>query len=442
MTLNSQEMQELIRDFRIDIQQSASIMHAPLASDYIQHLGTKLSSYAQDTSVHYAFFINNTHEINAFAGPGGTIVINSALILATHKEDELAAVLAHEIAHSEQKHWLTDINRQEKLRVPFIASTLASLALGVVNPALGSGALMGSLSGYAQNEINHIRSHEEEADRIGIQLLYAAGYNPQGMVDFLKVLETLDQYHDLGNVPAILLTHPMDEVRVADAQNRVEQLPKKRYAPHPDYFLFKEIIRVLTSSEPTSLIPYYQKMLLKNPHNAALHYGYALTLMKALKWDKAETELKPLIQQSPNSYYYLLAFSGCELGLKRTQHGLALLASLYNDYSDNLAIILDYSTALIQFNDYKKAETVLHDGLREYPQSLVLMGNLAQAQARSHQTARAYLTRATMFMQLGQAREAGIALQNAKKSVHHDPLLLAQINAQITELKKWQRQQQ
>lgn len=442
MTLNNQEMQELIRDFRLNIQQSPTIMHAPLANDYIQHLGMKLARHTQDINIHYAFFINDSDEINAFAGPGGTIVIHSALILATTKEDELAAVLAHEIAHSEQKHWLKDLNRREKMQTSVIASSLAAIALGLINPALSSGALLGSLSGYAQNEINHTRSHEREADRIGIQLLYAADYNPEGMVDFMKKLQKYDQYHDMNNIPAILLTHPLDEERIADAQNRVEQLPKKHYIVDPDYFIFKEIIRVMTAKKPSSLIPYYQEKRQKDPNNLALRYGYALVLMKTLKFSSAELELQPLIKQSPHNYYYLLALSGCELGLKHTQKALSMLAALYNSYPDNLAIILDYSTALIHFNQYQKAETILHDGLEDYPNNVLLLKNLAEAQSRSHQTARAYLTRAKLFLQSGQLREAGIALQNAKQSANHDPLLMIQINAQIKALKMLQKQQQ
>jgi predicted Zn-dependent protease len=435
MTINDQEMQDLARDFRLEIAQSPSILHAPLANDYIQHLGKTLARHTEDRNIHYAFFINNSNEINAFAGPGGTIVINSGLILATNKEDELAAVLAHEIAHSEQKHWLKDLNRQKNMRIPMIASSLAAIALGLINPALGGSALAGSMSGYAQKQINVTRSHEEEADRIGIKLLYAADFNPQGMVDFLKELQKADQYHDLASIPPILLDHPLDEVRISDAQNRVEQLPKKYYIVNKDFFIVKEIIRVLTASNPGSLIHYYQQQLIKSPHNNALQYGYALTLMKTLKFSLAKPKLESLLRQSPRNYYYLLALSGCELGLKNSSKGLTLLQKLYDEYPDNLAIISDYSTALIQFNQYKKAENIIEDGLEEYPNNPILFKNLAQAQARNGETARAYLTRAKILIQLGQTREAAIALHSALKSVHNDPLLAAQIKAELKVLK-------
>lgn len=431
MTLNSIEMQELIKEFRQEIQRYPTIMRAPLVNDYIQHVGTKLSRHAADRAIHYTFYVNQAVDINAFAGPGGIIVINSGLILTTNKEDELAGVLAHEIAHAEQKHWLSDINRQNNMRVPMIASMLAAIALGVISPALGSGAMMGGMSGFAQNEINYTRSHEKEADRIGIQLLYTAGYNPQGMVDFLRKMQKQNQYHDMAAIPAILLTHPLDDVRIADAENRVLHLPKKHYVVSPDYAIVKEIVRVLTTKKTSTLLPFYRENLQKKPNNAALQYGEALVLMKMLKFSAAKAKLQVLVKQSPHNYYYVLALSGCEIGLKNFTQAEKLLQALYERYPDNLAIIIDYASGLIHLNKLQKAEQIINNGLDDYANNTLLLEKLAIVQAKNHQTAQAYLTRAIMFLQEGQTQQAGIALQSAKKTAGNDPRLRAQINAQM-----------
>jgi predicted Zn-dependent protease len=130
-----------------------------------------------------------------------------------------------------------------------------------------------------------------------------------------------------------------------------------------------------------------------------------------------------------------LALSGCELGLKQFGEALKLLKKLYDEYPDNLAIIGDYATALIQFGQNKKAQSILQEALEDYPNNTSLLKSLAEAQARDHQVARAYLTRAKIFLVQGQAREAGIALHAAQKSVHNDPLLAAQIKAKLKQLK-------
>src|SRR5689334_2440007 len=91
------ELEELEKEFIQLINQSDSIVRDPLASQYINNLGKKLANLAQIASPY--FFIVKSNEMNAFAGPGGYIGINTQLILATANESELAAVMAHEIAH-------------------------------------------------------------------------------------------------------------------------------------------------------------------------------------------------------------------------------------------------------------------------------------------------------------------------------------------------------
>src|SRR3990167_350721 len=99
------------------------------------------------------FFLVKSNEINAFAGPGGHIGINTALILATENESELAAVMAHELAHVRLHHLYRLIQHEKQMRVPLLASLLAAAALSMINPTLGSGAMMASLTGFAQNNI-------------------------------------------------------------------------------------------------------------------------------------------------------------------------------------------------------------------------------------------------------------------------------------------------
>src|SRR3990167_3802865 len=141
------------------------------------------------------FFLVKSNEINAFAGPGGYIGINSALILASENESEMAAVMAHEMAHVRQHHLYRMLEHQKQMRVPMLASLLASMALGVVNPTLATGALMGSMTGFAQDNINFVRSNEKEADSIGIDMLIKSGLDPRGMAGFFKKMQENMRYY-------------------------------------------------------------------------------------------------------------------------------------------------------------------------------------------------------------------------------------------------------
>lgn len=227
-----------------------------MASQYINSIGKKLAHYGRIKTPY--FFIVKSKEINAFAGPGGYIGINTQLILTSSNESELAAVMAHEIAHVRLHHLYSIIEHQKQMRVPLLASILASAALGVLNPTVGMGAMMASVSGFSQDNINFTRSKEKEADRIGIDMLIKAGFNPQGMAAFFNKMQENSRYYYTANIPAILRTHPLDADRIAEAENRTSRLPKKHYTDSLDYALFKELIRVSVGSNNKQILDYYE----------------------------------------------------------------------------------------------------------------------------------------------------------------------------------------
>ena len=170
---SNRELDQLEREFIDQINQSPLVIHTPLAEQYINHLGMRLAQHGEIKPP--VFFIVNSNEINAFAGPGGYIGVNSQLILATENESELAAVMAHEMSHVRLHHLYRMLEHEKQMKIPMLASMLASIALGVINPMLGSGAIMATLGGFAQTDINFIRSNEKEADRIGIDILTKTG---------------------------------------------------------------------------------------------------------------------------------------------------------------------------------------------------------------------------------------------------------------------------
>ena len=253
---STRELEELEKEFIQIINQSDSIERDALANQYINHLGKKLARLAHMPTPY--FFIVKSNEINAFAGPGGYIGINTQLILATDNESELAAVMAHEIAHVRLHHLYQRIEHEKQMRIPLLASLLASAALGVVNPTLGSGALMASMTGFAQDNINFTRANEKEADRIGIGMLIKSGLDPRGMAGFFKKMQQNSRYYYTANIPAILRTHPLDEERIAEAENRSQNLGEKQYTDSLNYRLFKELIRVSVTNNNKQLLDYYQ----------------------------------------------------------------------------------------------------------------------------------------------------------------------------------------
>ncbi|MCE3044966.1 M48 family metalloprotease [Legionella sp. 16cNR16C] len=430
---STQELEELEKEFVQQINQSESIERNPLASQYINHIGKRLAKFAKIPTPY--FFIVKSNEINAFAGPGGYIGVNTQLILSTRSESELAAVMAHEIAHVRLHHLYRLIEHEKQMRIPMLASLLAAAALGVVNPTLGSGAMMASLTGFAQDNINFTRANEKEADRIGIDMLIRAGFNPQSMADFFKKMQESSRYYYTANVPAILRTHPLDEDRIAEAENRIPQSAKKQYPDNLDYRLFKELIRTSVAKDNRQLMDYYQKEC--NRHNSvtACQYGYVLALLNLNQYQQAESRLQSLLANDKDNLFYQIAMARAETGNKQYAAALKRLEELQGNYPDNYAALMAHAQGLIAAGDANRATGILLKGSRVFKRDLPLCEELAQAQSASGKKAYAYFTESQCQLLQGRQRDALRKLQLVKTMAAKDKYLLARTNAMIDEIK-------
>ncbi len=427
------ELDQLEREFIQEINHSDSVLRDPLAHSYINHLGKQLAESSQLDQPD--LFLVKSNEINAFAGPGGHIGINTQLILETATESELAGVMAHEMAHVRQHHLYRMIEHQKEMRIPMLATLLASIALGVINPALSTGALYGALSGFAQDNINFVRSGEREADRIGISMLSKAGFDPHGMPDFFKKMQQASRYHYTDNIPAILRTHPLDEERIAEAENRCPPATKKITVDPTNYRLFKELIRTAVNGDAKRLLEYYQHQCLQNTTATACRYGYALQLMHMNQYTQAMAQLKPLWMQAPNNFYYAIAMAKNYEGLSQPAEAVQVLSELYANFPDNYAITLEYGNALLAANQAPKAAAIFLTASRVYKHDLPICYQLAQAQAANHRLGYAYFTLAECHLLQGELHDALRKLILAKTYAKHDRILQARIAAKIEEVK-------
>lgn len=431
---SNNELDELQKEFIQQINQSNSVIRVPLANQYINHLATSLARHGQLETPY--FFIVKSNEINAFAGPGGYIGVNTQLILASDNESELAAVMAHEMSHVRQHHLYRMIEHEKQMQVPMLASMLASIALGVINPALGSGALMGSLTGFAQDNINFVRSNEKEADRIGIDMLIKSGLDPRGMAGFFKKMQQSTRYYYTDNVPAILRTHPMDDDRIAEAENRSLHLIKSSYPDNLDYHLFKELIRTLTVSDPRSLMGFYQQECTKHNSPIACQYGYVLTLLNSNQFQEAQSKLTPLLNRDHDNLFFEIAMAQAESGNKNYAAAIKRLQELQQNYPDNYATVVEYAQVLMDANKPEQASSVLLKGSRQFKADLAICQQLARAQADSHHKDYAYFTLAQCHLLQGEHHDALRKLKIAQKLAKNDRLLQARIRAKMDDIKE------
>lgn len=425
-------LDELEKEFVHEINQSGQVLRDPLLNQYINQIGSRLSRVANMPEPH--FFIVNSPEINAFAGPGGHIGVNTGLILTSSSESELAAVMAHELAHVRLHHLYRMMQHQSQMRIPMLASMLASIALGLINPTLGSGAMMASVGGLAQDSINFTRAKEKEADRIGIDMLIRAGFDPRAMAGFFKKMQQTTRLYYSANVPAILRTHPLDDERIAEAENRSLHLLNKSVVSPLEYHLFKEAVRVSISTGSTeqSLLYYYQHGCTQG---IACQYGDALRHLNLNHFSQAETALKNLEQTDKTNLFFQIALAEAEAESKQVDKALNRLKELQNNFPENYAILRAYAHILMTTGQPEKASMVLLKGQRRYKKDLAICEELAKAYSAAHRKSYAYFTQSQCQLLQGRPREAMRELKLVTKLAEKDPYLLARANAMIDEIK-------
>ena len=209
--------------FYRNLRSEGKVVDDPELQAYIQSIGEKLASHAEAQPSPFTYFLVDDSEINAFAVPGGFVGVNTGLVLLTESESELASVLAHETSHVTQHHMARMFEAASRMSIPSAIAMLGAIALGVMSPQAGQAAIAAVAAGQQQYALNFTRANEEEADRIGMDLLERSGFNPEAMPSFFERLQTANRYNDPANVPEFLRDHPVTTNRIADARARADQ---------------------------------------------------------------------------------------------------------------------------------------------------------------------------------------------------------------------------
>lgn len=208
------------------------LLDDPLVDDWLQAMGTRLGSNSAQPQQKFTFFMLKDRQINAFATLGGYIGMNAGLVLTAEREDEVAAVLSHEISHVTQQHVLRSVEKAQRDQIPILLGMLAAVVAAQQAGGNSSGdatmaAITSGMGLMQQLQINFTRSNESEADRLGIRTLARSGYDVDAMAGFFERMSAAMRGNEGGySTPDFLRTHPVTVTRISEAKSRAEQMKK------------------------------------------------------------------------------------------------------------------------------------------------------------------------------------------------------------------------
>ncbi|MGY0504601.1 M48 family metalloprotease [Luteimonas sp. e5] len=318
----------------------------PLLNQWLAGMGQRLGAASDRPGESFTFFMLRDRQINAFATLGGYIGMNAGLVLAAEREDEVAGVLAHEIAHVTQTHVLRAVERSQRDSVPILLGMLGAILVaqragGNSGSNAAMAAVMGAQGLMLQRQINYTRSNESEADRLGIRTLARSGYDPNAMAVFFERLQASSRANRGGDeslIPDYLMTHPVTTTRIAEAKERAGRVARAPLSGEPlatsdnpllppglkvsiarsdggasgDFALARERLRVLSAATPKLAIAEYERLARLGNLDAAQRYGLAVAQLRDGQGAAARGTLAPLVAASPGQRWLEMAMAEAE----------------------------------------------------------------------------------------------------------------------------------
>ncbi len=436
VTALSIEQEKQYGDAFIKVARSSfPIINDPILKEYLSDIGGNLVSQSNAVRFPFHFFLIKNDEINAAAFLGGYVKVHTGLFLHAENESEFASVLAHEISHITQRHLARSLEAQASNTHLTLAGVIGAVLLSLADPTAGFAMLQTTVAANAQASINYTRANEFEADRIGIQLMANAGFDPAAMSSFFDKLAA--QYRFSSTPPQMLITHPLPDTRITEARDRATLYPNRYYKPSLAFQLAKARIQVrygtMGAEESLSYFDHQLKTKRFAIKDAAL-YGKALALIQLKKNPQAKEILTALATKSPDNLFYLDSLTDVDLALGNTQPAIARLQKAAKKMSGHQVITLNLAVALQQNKQYDEAAQLLRSYLQDNSSDTAALGIYIDLLKATEDTVNMHVAMADYATLVANYPKALNSLQSARALATSESAI-ARIDAQIDQVK-------
>lgn len=413
----------------------------PDVNQYLTSMGRKLAATVSGAQQPITVFAIRDPQINAFALPGGYIGIHSGLVAASRNESELASVIAHEIGHVLQRHVARGMTRQSQSSHIMIASVVGALLAALA----GSGDLAMGVAAFGQaaavdRQLGFSRQAEQEADRLGVEMLRKAGFDPNGMVEMFQQLSNASRLNEGMGGGSYASTHPLSIQRMSDIQNRVREAPKVHHRDSDAYWYVRAKLRVLQARDSRNQRAVLQSLKQEaasasGVEQSAAWYGQAYSAWLSKDFSGAQAALlnaskSGILVPELSTLGVLLALDQKQVDLAYEQAGKA-----WARWPQNQGVALAMVEAMLKTGRYKEAIPFLTQRVAQWPDEPRFDQLLAQSYEKSGQPVPARRAMADYYVKVGALPTAVEQLTQAR-SMSKDFYVQSELDVQIRGIKQ------
>lgn len=293
--MGEDDEKRISREFRREAKKNLNLVHNLEVDRYVNRVGQRILSAIGPQPFDYYFFVVENSQLNAFAVPGGSIYVHTGLLERLSRTDELAGVLGHEIVHIKGHH-MARISGPDPIG---LIGLLGIFLAGSSPQGQAAGALGQAIA--ATRFLSYTRQLEQEADTLGVRYVADAGYDPKGILDFLKIIHQESSYSP-AEMPAYLRTHPLTQDRMirVEMMTRSMNVDPSRFR-QPDQIKRIQTILRLEKHQADAIVSEQEKLLSQNPQSAEPLHLIGIVRHYQGRWDDARENYERARKLNPES---------------------------------------------------------------------------------------------------------------------------------------------
>ncbi|AVH14432.1 M48 family metalloprotease [Acinetobacter indicus] len=417
-----------------EVQRQMPVAQNPWLEDQLFSVFSHLLSQTQ-MGQPIALLIINDPQINAFAVPGGLFALNTGLVTSARNMDEVAGVMAHEIAHVTQRHYSRSQEAFKGQGLLALAGVLVgALVASQADGDAGAAVMMGSQAALMDKQLTYSRNQEREADRIGMQYMYTAGYNPQSMADFFEVMHRATSR--VSFLPDFWFTHPLTTERMSEARLRANQLPRVKSSLRNEEFDILKQYTLVVSNQATE----QQLQVLASRNNFAAQLALAAFYTRQGDYALAQQTLDQAKNHRRLHHLISLIQTDIYLGQNKLSEAYKVISSPARIMPENRALNYKLAEVLIRQNQPAEAQALVQKFLNRNERDLSAWRLMQQAanidRSSPLRTVNVLRYRAELQYWSGWEEEAIKSLLHAQRLAKDNQAMIAKLKTRTTEMQR------